>query len=559
MKILVVGAGVAGLTAALRADALGHDVELVVKGALGDGCTALAQGGIAGAYGPGDSPALHALDTMQAGAGHGDPAAIAALVDDADQAVSDLVAHGVPFDRAADGSLLLAKEAAHTLPRIAHAGGDATGRAISDALIARLHRSRVGVREQSFAADLIVEDGAARGIRLLDGTRIDAEAVVLATGGAGHLHPRTTNPLGTTGDGIAMALRAGAAVADLEFLQFHPTVLAAAGDAAPFLISEAVRGAGAVLRDAQGHRFLADEHPDAELAPRDVVARAVARAGAHGAEVLLDATGVPDLARRFPTIDAELRRRGFDWARRPVPVSPAAHYLMGGVVTDLDGRTSLSGLWAAGETARTGVHGANRLASNSLLEGVVFGTRLAQALADPAAPASSPASSPHSSAQSSPPSSPHSSTRSSPRSQWMPLARPSGGIHRDLDAQAPPSGGIHRDRDAQARPSGGIHRDGDAQGPTTPPFSRAALQAVMWDHVGLLRDDAGLAHAMHVLNRWHAAPPPTDSPAPAAVSPAAQEDANLLTVARAMASAALARTESLGAHFRLSPALIGAA
>lgn len=537
MKVLVVGAGVAGLTAALRADALGHDVELVVKGALGDGCTALAQGGIAGAYGPGDSPALHAVDTMQAGAGHGDPAAIAALVDDADQAVSDLVAHGVPFDRAADGSLLLAKEAAHTLPRIAHAGGDATGRAISDALIARLHRSRVGVREQSFAADLIVEDGAARGIRLLDGTRIDAEAVVLATGGAGHLHPRTTNPLGTTGDGIAMALRAGAAVADLEFLQFHPTVLAVAGDAAPFLISEAVRGAGAVLRDAQGHRFLADEHPDAELAPRDVVARAVARAGAHGAEVLLDATGVPDLARRFPTIDAELRRRGFDWARRPVPVSPAAHYLMGGVVTDLDGRTSLSGLWAAGETARTGVHGANRLASNSLLEGVVFGTRLAQALADAAAPASS--------AQSSPPSSPHSSTRSSPRSQWMPLARPSGGIHRDLDAQAPPSGGIHRDR--------------DAQGPTTLPFTRAALQALMWDHVGLLRDDAGLAHAMHVLDRWHAAPPPTDSPTPSEVSPAAQEDANLLTVARAMASAALARTESLGAHFRLSPALIGAA
>ncbi|MFD5224925.1 L-aspartate oxidase [Microbacterium sp. NPDC058342] len=510
MKVLVVGAGIAGLTAALRADALGHEVEVIVKGVLGGGCTAHAQGGIAGEYGPGDSAALHALDTMHAGDGHGDPVAIAALVDGAHAALEALIDAGVPFDRAPDGALARGLEAAHSLPRIAHAGGDATGRAISDALTARLRMSGVRVREHAFAAGLLTRDGRATGIRLLDGTPVAGDAVVLATGGAGQLHPFTTNPAGATGDGIAMALRAGAAVADLEFVQFHPTVLAGS-DA--FLISEAVRGAGAVLRDADGRRFLLDEHPDGELAPRDVVARAVARrALAQGSPVLLDATalGAARLASRFPTIDAELRRRGFDWSREPVPVSPAAHYLMGGVVTDIDGRTTVPGLWAVGETARTGVHGANRLASNSLLEGAVFGARVAEALQAPA---------------------PNADSGAFP-SQFVPLSHRLSGTDRDPDVVSDVTHETHRDPGRSA--------DG---------FSREALQRVMWENVGLLRYDAGLATAVATLSGWQE---------PSARTAAAQEDANLLVVARAAASAALARTDSLGAHFRQSPALIGA-
>ncbi len=490
MHVLVVGAGIAGLTAALRADALGHDVEVLVKGQLGDGSTAHAQGGIAGAYGQGDSAELHALDTVHAGDGHGDPAAIAALVDGAAAALDALIDAGVQFDRAADGAIARGLAAAHSLPRIAHAGGDATGRAISDALTDRLRASGVRVHERAFATDLLVDGGRVHGIRLLDGSEIEADAVILATGGAGHLYPFTTNPAGTTGDGIAMALRAGATVADLEFVQFHPTVLI--DDAGSFLISEAVRGAGAVLVDADGRRFVLDDHPDGELAPRDVVARAVARqALAQGSPVRLDATalGADLLARRFPTIDAELRRRGYDWSQEPVPVSPAAHYLMGGVATDTEGRTWLPGLWSVGETARTGVHGANRLASNSLLEGAVFGARAADSLTASRAFESLTL------------------LHSAPKHSNMSDSNKGVGI------------------------------------------SRTALQQLMWEKVGLLRDDAGLADAVRVLNAWDAPQPRT---------PAQQEDANLLVVARAVASAALARTDSLGAHFRLSPALIGA-
>ncbi|HTN54847.1 MAG TPA: L-aspartate oxidase [Microbacterium sp.] len=498
MKVLVVGAGIAGLTAALRADALGHDVEVLVKGRLGEGSTGHAQGGIAGRYGPGDSAELHALDTVHAGDGHGDPVAIRVLVDGAAAALEALIDAGVHFDRAADGSIARGLEAAHSLPRIAHAGGDATGRAISGALAHRLRASGVRVREHAFATDLLVHHGRGHGIRLLDGSEVHAEAIILATGGAGHLYPFTTNPAGTTGDGIAMALRAGARVADLEFVQFHPTVLI--DDAGSFLISEAVRGAGAVLVDAEDRRFVSDEHPAGELAPRDVVARAVARqALVQGAPVRLDATdlGADLLVRRFPTIDAELRRRGYDWSEQPVPVSPAAHYLMGGVATDTEGRTSLPGLWAVGETARTGVHGANRLASNSLLEGAVFGARAADSLAAPS-----------------------------------PVAF--GG----LDTPSPrATSDLLRSPDEAARPHEAAR------------FSRGALQQLMWESVGLLRDDAGLADAVRALNSWVAPQPRT---------PTEQEDANLLTVARAVASAALARTDSLGAHFRLSPALIGA-
>ncbi len=496
MKIIVAGTGIAGLTAALHARERGHDVTIVTKSAFGEGCTRYAQGGIAGVRGPGDSTAQHAADTIAAGAGLADVAAVEALVNGADAALADLVARGVAFDRDASGQLRRGREAAHRHARIAHAGGDATGAEISRALTDAVRRAGIGVAEQAMLVDLHVEAGAVRGVRLLRDGRFDdleADAVVLATGGAGRLYSRTTNPEGTTGDGIAVALRAGARVSDLEFVQFHPTVLAGTD---PFVLSEAVRGEGATLLDDAGRRFCLDVHPDGELAPRDVVAQAIARQCARqGAPVLLDATmlGASTLARRFPTIDRVTRERGFDWSREPLPVTPAAHYLMGGIDTDLDGRTSLPGLFAAGEVARTGVHGANRLASNSLLEGAVFGARVARAVTEPWPPGASPANE---------------------------LTKSAAPDHLPLrNAAAPPA------------------------------FSRATLQELMSAHVGLLRSDAGLAHARQTLHAWAA------SPARLATL-ADHENANLLLVAQATASAAAARTDSVGAHVR-EPALIG--
>ncbi|MEJ1921667.1 L-aspartate oxidase [Microbacterium sp. KHB019] len=493
MNVIVVGSGIAGLTAALHAADAGHRTTLVTKDALGGGCTPLAQGGVAGVYGPDDSPALHASDTLAAGAGWSDPAAVDILVHDGSARIAELIARGVAFDRDANGMLLLGREAAHTHARIVHAGGDATGAAISRALVAKVWSSSIEVIEHALLVDLLAHDGSVRGIRILRGgacTEIHADAVILATGGAGRLFAHTTNPPGATGDGIAAALRAGAMVADLEFVQFHPTVLDA-GE--PFLISEAVRGEGAALIDDEGRRFVFEVHADGELAPRDVVARAVARqAASQGSPVRLDATmiGASRLAERFPTIDRVTRERGFDWSREPIPVTPAAHYLMGGVVTDLDGRTSVPGLFAAGEVARTGVHGANRLASNSLLEAAVFGARAADAV-----------------------------TSSLFRSRIMPVSAVLSGGIRDLNVVG---------------------------------FSRSALQHLMWDHVGLLRTRTGIAEALETIRAWRAA-------APAPTTRTEHEDADLLLVAEAMASAALARTESVGAHhLELEPALIGA-
>lgn len=491
--VVVVGSGIAGLTAALHADAAGCDVTLVTKGTVAEANTRYAQGGIAGALSPDDRTDDHARDTLVAGAGLADPAAVRVLVEEGPGRIRDLITAGVAFDRDADGTLRGGLEGAHSFPRILHAGGDATGAEIERALVARLRTSGVVLREHAFVTDLVRQGGRIVGVELHGGERIDADAVILATGGAGELFAHSTNPAVATGDGIALAARAGAAVRDLEFVQFHPTVLLV-GDA--FLVSEAVRGEGAVLRDESGRRFVLEAHPDGELAPRDVVARAIATATARqgGRPVLLDATAVhstdPDrraafLAERFPTIDAAIRARGLDWARTPVPVTPAAHYLMGGVVTDLDGRTDVPGLYAAGEVARTGVHGANRLASNSLLEGAVFGARAAAAAASDAG------------------------------GTWpVPVGAATGPVDEGVVAGFP-----------------------------HPPFSRRALQELMWMYAGVARDGAGLAHAARTLAAWQAelAPPATVRE---------HEDANLLQVARLVVAAATARTASVGSHLR---------
>ena len=383
-RTVVVGSGIAGLVVALLASRR-HEVVLVTKGALAESSTRAAQGGIAAVTTDDDSVALHVEDTLTAGAGLCSRSAVEVLCAEGPAAVAALMAWGVGFDRDGD-RLARGLEGAHSRPRILHAGGDATGSAIEEALVAAVRAASVTVLEETVLVDLVRAGSTVTGVDVLrEGRveRIDADAVVLATGGAGQLYRHTTNPAVATGDGLAAALRAGAQTADLEFYQFHPTSLALPGG---FLVSEAVRGEGAVLRDAAGERFLVGVHPDAELAPRDVVARAIAdRMRLQGGlPVHLDARAIPAdvLAHRFPTISAACRAGGLSLADDLIPVTPAAHYWMGGIATDLDGRTSLPGLFAVGEVACTGVHGANRLASNSLLEGVVFARRVAAALDD---------------------------------------------------------------------------------------------------------------------------------------------------------------------------------
>lgn len=549
-EVVVVGSGIAGLVTALHAVEHGCRVTLVTKDVLEHANTRFAQGGIAGVMFDDDRVEDHIRDTLTAGAGLSDPEAVRVLAEEGPARIRELVDLGVAFDRDPDGVFLKGLEAAHSYPRILHSGGDATGTAIEKALVARLRASDVRVIEHAFLIDLVVSDSAVpapalslslslssnqgipaepegetprfganapvregerrvRGVELLIGdapgrtgehVRVDADAVVLATGGAGELYAHTTNPPVATGDGIAAALRAGVTVSDLEFFQFHPTIIGV-GDA--FLVSEAVRGEGATLIDEHGRRFAFDAHPDGELAPRDVVARAIARQMElqDGRPVFLDATGlrptyderVAFLAHRFPTIDRAVRDRGLDWARDPIPVTPAAHYLMGGVTTDLHGRTSLPGLYAVGEVARTGVHGANRLASNSLLEGAVFGARAGDALVDDLLTTSWPA---HAAAL---------------PTTLAPV--PSNADHPAVADSAPL------------------------------PFSRSALQELMWEDAGLVRDESGLRHAASVLAAW------TDE----VRTPRAEaefEDENLLVVAEQVVAAALARHESVGAHFR---------
>jgi L-aspartate oxidase len=486
--VVVVGSGAAGLMTSLALADGGRSVTVVTKGALGDGSTPWAQGGLAAVLGADDDAELHVRDTLVAGAGLCDEPAVRLLVDEAPAAVALLQRLGARLDLDGDGRPALTREGGHSRDRIVHAGGDASGAEVTRTLATALAERGVEVLEHTSALEALRSaDGAVVGIRVArvteDGALIDAgdlraRAVVLATGGFGHAFAATTNPAGATGDGLALALRAGAEVADVEMVQFHPTVLWQGPDATgqQVLISEAVRGEGAVLVDADGRRIMPGVHPLADLAPRDVVSAAIAAHRRDRGPVFLDARhlGGDFLARRFPGILRACREAGHDLAAAPVPVAPAAHYACGGILADLDGRTGVAGLYAVGEVACTGVQGANRLASNSITEGLVAARRCAML----------------------------------------------------LSTTPPPSGEPVATSGAEA----------------IDPGARTVITSATTEHAGVLRDASGLGALTAVL----AAAPRTGGPLHAATV----EATALHTVATLLAAGALARPESRGCHRR---------
>ena len=392
--VIVIGSGVAGLTTALNLRSYGMSVLLVTKARIDEGSTKWAQGGIAAALGPGDTPDQHKKDTLAAGAGLCDIKAVDVLVSEGPEAVRKLIAQGAVFDKSETGEIALTREGGHLRNRILHAGGDATGAEVSRALLAAVRDDDgIEIIEHALAIDALKSSsGRVCGVTLhvigagsRDGVgRALARAVVVATGGLGQVYSQTTNPAVSTGDGVALALRAGAEVADVEFVQFHPTVLwqDLANRGQQPLISEAVRGEGAILLNNKNEQFMIGKHPQADLAPRDVVAIEIFNQMQISGQphVWLDATKITDFANRFPTIYASCIKNGIDPTKEKIPVAPASHYASGGVLVDLNGKSSVDGLYICGESACTGAHGANRLASNSLLEGLVFGARIAAAL-----------------------------------------------------------------------------------------------------------------------------------------------------------------------------------
>lgn len=509
VDVVVAGSGVAGLTAARALAAAGLDVLVITKAGPDDANTTWAQGGVAvvrdqfGEHDPGDTVEAHVQDTLAAGAGLADPAAVAAILSAGAGAIARLRAAGAVFDASADGTLLRTREGGHHADRVIHAGGDATGAEIERALLAA--PGLPAILTGHLLVDVLPSAdgsiGSIAGALVLgpDGTRgvIRCGAVVLATGGSGQLFAATTNPSVATGDGLAIALRAGATLADAEFVQFHPTVLytgpADAGQRP--LVTEAVRGAGAVLIDGSGARVMTGVHPLADLAPRDVVSLAITRRlaeapgvpGGVSDHVFLDATAIPaaTFARRFPTVTAACARAGIVPWRDPIPVAPAAHYQCGGVLTDLDGRTSVAGLYAVGEVARTGLHGANRLASNSLLEGLVMGERAADA------------------------------------------------VEADLVGSYL-SRGYHRWRtlrEVSAVPGVSAVPSGDSDHSDV----RGTVQTTMSRAAGIGRSAAGMAEALASIRGLRAK---------------SIQDANLVLVSTALLTAAIARDESRGCHVR---------
>ncbi len=490
---IVAGAGVAGLRAAIELNQHGS-VLCLAKRELSESNTQYAQGGIAVALGPDDSPEIHLQDTLMAGAGLVDEAAARVLVTEGPARVLELLDWGVRFDRDAQGKLAFTREGAHARNRVLHADGDSTGREIRRALFEYAGKlTNIHFGEFGFSRDLLLQDGRVVGVEILheDGSTqaVTARAVLLATGGAGKLFVNTTNPDVATADGAAMALRAGAELSDMEFLQFHPTALYVAG-APRFLLSEALRGEGAYLRNRAGERFMLRYHELAELAPRDVVARAIHREleASQVAEpvVYLDVTHLDGekLKARFPRIYETCQKHGLDLTCDLIPIRPAAHYAMGGVRTGLDAQASLPGLYAAGEAACTGVHGANRLASNSLLEGLVFGARAAHGMAAENAPAS-------------------------------------------MNTAKPPA----------TQPGAKCDGAGDDDA------LRLETEQLMWSNVGIVRDAGRLSSAVTGLEAILAQlPPPTN--------PRRAEARNVAESGMAIARSALARTESRGGHYR---------